>query len=295
MITRGAHVVGASAITEAQEYFVPPPARWPIVGALAFLLMAFGAVGWINGAGTGPYVLIAGVVILARVMVGWFSDVIGEGRHGLYDDQVERSFRTGMAWFIGSEVVVFGVLFAALFYFRIISIPGLASGETHALLWPEFKAGWPSVGPGIDMPLTAMQASGVPTINTLILLTSGIMITLAHHALNRGRRRLLAAFVLATIVLGMVFLKNQAVEYHHAYTALHVTLATGVYGATFFVLTGLHGVHVAIGTAFLIVMLERIIRGDFSAKHHLGFLAATWYWHFVGVVWLILFVLVYWL
>jgi cytochrome c oxidase subunit 3 len=288
-------VVGAKATTEAQEYFVPPPARWPIIGALALLLMAFGAAGWINDAGHGPYILVAGTVILACVLVGWFSDVIGEGRHGLYDDQVEAAFRTGMAWFIGSEVVVFAVLFAALFYFRMISIPGLASGDTHSLLWPGFKAGWPSTGPGIATPFTAMAAAGVPTMNTLMLLTSGGMITLAHYALNRGRRSLLAVFVLATIVLGILFLRNQALEYHHAYTALHVTLATGVYGATFFVLTGLHGVHVAIGTAFLIVMLERIIRGDFTAKHHLGFLAATWYWHFVGVVWLILFVLVYWL
>jgi cytochrome c oxidase subunit 3 len=277
------------------EYFVPPPSPWPIVGATGLRLLALGAAAWLTAAVAGPYVLGAGAAVLACVLIGWFGSVIGEGRRGLYDDQVERSLRSGMAWFIYSEVIVFGALFATLFYLRLISVPDLASGDTHALLWPTFKAGWPASGPDITGSVPIMKPSGVPAINTLMLLTSGVMIALAHAALKKGHRGRLIAFLLATIVIGILFLRNQASEYYHAYTALHLTLATGAYGATFYTLTGLHGLHVAIGTSVLMVMLGRILRGDFTPKHHVGFLAATWYWHFVGVVWLILFVLVYWL
>lgn len=282
-------------ISDNTEYFLPHPTRWPIVGSSALLLMAFGGAAWINEGAAGPYVLAAGVVVLAYVLLGWFGDVIREGREGLYDDQVEASLRWGVGWFLFSEVVVFAALFAALFYVREISVPGLASGETHTLLWPGFKPGWPASGPDIEGTFSAMKGWGIPTLNTLMLLMSGVTVTLAHGALNKGHRGRLVVFLLATILLGLLFLRNQASEYHHAYTSLNLTLGTGVYGATFFVLTGLHGVHVAIGTAFLMVMLVRIVRGDFTAKHHVGFLAATWYWHFVGVVWLILFVVVYWL
>lgn len=275
------------------EYFVPAPARWPIVGAGALLLMAFGAASWLNDAVAGPYVLDAGAAVLLVVAVGWFGSVIREGRHGLYDDQVERALRTGMAWFIFSEVMVFGALFGALFYLRLIAVPGLTSGDTHALLWPAFKGGWPATGPEIATPISPMRASGIPLINTLILLASGVMVTFAHAALKKGHRGRVMALLLATIVVGILFLRNQAAEYHHAYTALHLTLASGAYGETFFALTGLHGLHVAIGTAFMIVILGRILLGDFTPKHHIGLLLATWYWHFVGVVWLILFVLVY--
>lgn len=277
------------------QYFLPAPSRWPIVGSMALLLMAFGAAAWLNSADVGPYVLGAGLIVLLYVLFGWFSALIGEGRSGAYDDQVEGSLRSGMAWFIFSEIVVFAALFATLFYLRWVSIPGLASGDTHSILWPDFKGGWPASGPEIAGSFTAMTALGVPTINTAILLTSGVSITLANAALNQGHRGRLIAFVLTTIVLGLLFLRNQAGEYHHAYTALNLTLATGAYGATFFLLTGLHGLHVAIGSGFLAVMLERILRGDFTPRHHVGFLAATWYWHFVGVVWLILYVVVYWL
>jgi cytochrome c oxidase subunit III len=277
----------------SERYFLPPPSQWPIVGAGGLLLMAFGAAAWLNDGANGPYILGAGVAVLAYVLFGWFGAVIGEGRRGAYDDQVEGSLRTGMAWFIFSEVVVFAALFATLLYLRLISVPGLASGDTHALLWPGFKATWPASGPGLQGTIEAMQAWGIPAINTLMLLASGVTVTLAHTALNSGHRGRLIVFVLATVVLGLLFLKNQASEYHHAYTVMNLTLAAGAYGATFFILTGLHGLHVAIGSAFLLVMLVRILRGDFTEKHQVGFLAATWYWHFVGVVWLILFVVVY--
>lgn len=277
------------------EYFVPQPAGWPIVASVALLFMVTGVAIWVNDGARGPWVLAAGAAILAFVLVGWFGALIGEGRRGLYDDQVERSLRLGMAWFIFSEVVVFGALFAALFYTRAITVPDLASGETHALLWPGFKRGWPASGPAIEGPFTAMKALGIPALNTIMLLASGAAVTLALPALNRGQRGRLIALLTLTVLVGVLFLRNQVSEYHNAYTALHLTLRSGAYGQTFFILTGLHGVHVAIGTAFMLVILGRTLRGDFTAKDHLAFQAATWYWHFVGVVWLILYVVVYWL
>jgi cytochrome c oxidase subunit 3 len=275
------------------RYFDPLPVLWPILIAGALLLMAFGAAAWLNGANAGRFPLALGLAFLGGMLFSWFAALISEGRSGLYSDQVEGSIRGGMAWFIGSEVVVFGTLIAALFYERFIAVPGLASGDTHMLLWPDFKNGWPASGPLVEGSFTAMKPWLIPTLNTIVLLSSGVAITLANVALNRGQRTRLAILVLTTIVLGMLFLRMQASEYHHAYTALNLTLATGVYGATFYVLTGLHGLHVAIGTVFLIVMLARILRGDFTAAHHSGFQAAMWYWHFVGVVWLIVFIVVY--
>ena len=275
------------------RYFDPLPALWPIFIAGALLLIAFGAAAWLNGADAGRFPLALGLVFLGGMLFRWFAALISEGRSGLYSYQVEGSIRGGMAWFIGSEVVVFGTLIAALFYERFIAVPGLASGDTHMLLWPAFKNGWPASGPLVEGSFTAMKPWLIPTLNTIVLLSSGVAITLANVALNRGQRTRLAILVLTTIVLGMLFLRMQASEYHHAYTALNLTLATGVYGATFYILTGLHGLHVAIGTVFLIVMLARILRGDFTAAHHSGFQAATWYWHFVGVVWLIVFIVVY--
>jgi cytochrome c oxidase subunit 3 len=283
----------SSDLTGPQTYFDPPPARWPLAVSAALLLMAVGGATWLNRGTAGPYILVIGAAVLIVMLFDWFGALIGEGRAGLYSDQVEGAVRTGLAWFIFSEVVVFGALFAALFYERFIAVPGLASGDTHRLIWPAFTGGWPASGPGLDGTFSSMKPWSIPLLNTVMLLSSGVAITLANRALARGNRGRLIALVSTTVVLGLLFLRMQASEYYHAYTALNLTLATGAYGATFFILTGLHGVHVAIGTGFMIVMLSRSVRGDFTAKHHLGLQAATWYWHFVGIVWLILFVLVY--
>ena len=274
-------------------YFVPQPALWPIEAAVALLLMAAGGATWLNDGVQGPWILAAGVAMLAYVLLRWFGSLIVEGRRGLYNDQVERSLRVGMAWFIFSEVVVFGALIAALIFIRVISVPDLASGDTHTILWPDFEGGWPASGPAIEGTFAPMKALGIPLLNTIMLLTSGAAVTLADKALSRGRRGLVIALLAATVVIGLLFLRNQAAEYHKAYTALHLTFDSGAYGQTFFILTGLHGVHVAIGTAFMVVMLGRTVRGDFTAKDHLALQAASWYWHFVGVVWLILYVVVY--
>lgn len=276
-------------------YFVPQPARWPIETAVALLFMAAGGALWLNEGATGRWVFAAGVAILAYVLFRWFGSLISEGRRGLYNDQVERSVRVGMAWFIFSEVVVFGALFAALFYTRVISVPDLASGDTHALLWPGFKGGWPASGPAIEGTFSPMKALGIPLINTIILLISGAAVTLADKALDRGRRGWLIVLLTVPVVVGVLFLRNQVSEYYNAYSALHLTFSSGAYGQTFFILTGLHGLHVAIGTGFMLLILGRTVRGDFTANDHLALQAASWYWHFVGIVWLILYVVVYWL
>jgi cytochrome c oxidase subunit III len=189
----------------------------------------------------------------------------------------------------------FAAFFGALFYIRNISVPDLGSGPTGQLLWPDYASQWPTVGPYFKQLFTPMEAIGIPLINTIILVTSGGTLTIAHHALKANHRGPLKFWLFVTIVLGATFLGLQAYEYTHAYSALNLKLSTGVYGSTFFMLTGFHGAHVTIGAIMLTVMLARIFRGHFDPEHHFGFEAAAWYWHFVDVVWLLLFVLVYWL
>ena len=205
------------------------------------------------------------------------------------------SFRWGMAWFIFSEVMFFGAFFGALFYVREVSLPVLGD-FTHKLLYPDFAPAWPlSTGPGITAPYQPMEAWGLPALNTAILLSSAVAVTWAHWAMLLGRRHQLITGLLVTILLGWTFLALQAIEYHHAITAQNLTLASGAYGMTFFMLTGFHGLHVLLGTVILAVVWLRVLAGHFDRRHHFAFEAASWYWHFVDVVWLFLFVFVYWL
>jgi cytochrome c oxidase subunit 3 len=257
--------------------------------------MAFGGGLWINEIAAGPWVVIAGMVILVYMMFGWFGTVIRESEGGKYNQQVDLSFRWSMSWFIFSEVMFFAAFFGALFYMRVLSVPDLGSGDTLEQLWPGFAAHWPVSGPGIEETFTPMGAWGIPAINTLILLTSGVTVTWAHWALKKNNRTQLIAGLAVTVALGILFLTLQAYEYVHAYHELGLTLGMGAYGATFFMLTGFHGFHVTIGTIMLIVILGRSIAGHFTADHHFAFEGVSWYWHFVDVVWLLLFVLVYWL
>jgi cytochrome c oxidase subunit 3 len=199
-----------------------------------------------------------------------------------------------MSWFIFSEVMFFAAFFGALFYIRNISVPDLGSLADKSI-WPDYTAAWPTVGPYIKSQFTPESAIGIPLLNTIILLMSGVTLTIAHHCLKAGNRGGIKLWLFLTIVLGFSFLGFQAFEYHHAYTEYNLKLTSGVYGSTFFMLTGFHGLHVTIGAIMLTVMLFRVFRGHFDAQHHFAFEAASWYWHFVDVVWLLLFVLVYWL
>jgi cytochrome c oxidase subunit 3 len=275
-------------------YFVPQPSHWPITGSFALLLMGMGAAFWFNNFGPGPWMVLAGFCVLVFMMFGWFGAVIGESEGMLYNKKVDLSFRWAMSWFIFSEVMFFAAFFGALFYIRNLSVPDLGSMGSK-LLWPDYAAAWPTVGPYIKEQFTPMGAFGIPLINTIILLTSGFTLTLAHHALKQNHRGGLKLWLFATIALGFTFICFQAYEYHHAYSELNLKLSTGVYGSTFYMLTGFHGFHVTIGAIMLSVMLARVLKGHFTPDHHFAFEAAAWYWHFVDVVWLLLFVLVYWL
>jgi cytochrome c oxidase subunit 3 len=231
-------------------------------------------------------------------MFGWFGEVIRDSEAGRYNKQVDGSFRWSMGWFIFSEVMFFAAFFGALFYTRVLSVPWLAEAETGSLLWEGFQATWPTAGPGLTQDgfdFTPMGAWGIPAINTLLLLTSGVTITWAHWGLKKSNRTQLILGLAMTVALGLVFLGFQIYEYIHAYQEMGLTLGAGVYGATFFMLTGFHGFHVLVGTTMLIVMLLRSIAGHFTAEHHFAFEAVSWYWHFVDVVWVLLFVVVYWL
>ena len=275
-------------------YYVPQPSYWPITGSCALLCMGFGAAFWFNAYAIGPWLVLAGFCILLTMLFGWFGTVIGESEHRLYNKRVDLSFRWGMSWFIFSEVMFFGAFFGALFYVRNMSVPDLGD-LGQKLLWPDYMAGWPTNGPYQKDVFTPMEAIGIPLLNTIILITSGGTITAAHYALKAGRRGALKLWLFLTIALGFTFLGFQAYEYTHAYSALNLKLSTGVYGSTFYMLTGFHGFHVTVGAIMLSVMLGRVFRGHFNAEHHFAFEAAAWYWHFVDVVWLLLFVLVYWL
>lgn len=283
-------------------YYIPKPSHWPLVGSVGLTTTLVGAASWLHTDWYGPYVFTIGLFIIFGMMFGWFGQVIYENGKGLYDLQVDRSFRWAMCWFIFSEVCFFAAFFGALFYTRYWAIP-LMGGEmhpmTHFLLWDDFKATWPLlINPNNQVfvgATEAMGAWGLAAINTILLLTSGVTITWAHWALKMRHKKQLIIGMVLTIALGMLFLMLQAYEYHEAYTELNLTLDAGIYGSTFFMLTGFHGLHVTIGTIMLIVILVRCARDHFTPERHFAFEAVAWYWHFVDVVWLFLFIFVYWL
>jgi cytochrome c oxidase subunit III len=275
-------------------YYLPEPSKWPIVGSVALGFIGFGAAFTVNFMPVGYVLLAIGLAILIYMLFGWFGTVIRESESGKYNQQVDRSYRWAMSWFIFSEVMFFAAFFGALFYMRVISVPDLAN-LGNKLLWPNFTATWPVAGPGIEETFTPMGAWGIPALNTFILLTSGVTITIAHWGLIKNNRRQLVTWLAATVLLGAIFLGFQIYEYGHAYRDLNLRLSSGAYGATFFMLTGFHGFHVTLGTIMLFVILMRCIRGHFTPDHHFGFEGVAWYWHFVDVVWLGLFVFVYWL
>jgi cytochrome c oxidase subunit 3 len=269
--------------------------------AFGLFLVIFGAGQWVNHVGWGAYVLLAGVVMWLTVMYQWFSQAIAESEGGLYSPRIDASFRWSMSWFIFSEVMFFAAFFGALYWARVHTLPMLGNLD-HQLLWPDFQAIWPSQGggataapAGLVEPFQTMGPFWLPTINTALLLTSGITLTIAHHALIAGQRAKTISWMWITILLGAIFLCVQGYEYYHAYTALNLKLTSGIFGSTFFLLTGFHGFHVFVGMLMLIFITLRLMKGHFTADRHFGFEGAAWYWHFVDVVWFGLYILVYWL
>jgi cytochrome c oxidase subunit 3 len=287
-------------MSETQGYYLPHGSNWPIVGTAGLALLMSGVATALNGGSVGSVIAWAGVAVLIVMLFGWFRVVIAESEGGLYNQQVDRSFRMGMTWFIISEVAFFAAFFGALFYARQIAVPWIGGSAnnfyTNLMLWPEFQASWPTNGPmNIGGAFEKMGALGLPALNTAILLSSGVTITIAHHALKDNKRALLGWMVMATWVLGLSFVSLQAYEYIHAYHEMNLTLGSGIYGSTFFMLTGFHGAHVTLGATMLIVIWVRCLKGHFTPTHHFAFEGVAWYWHFVDVVWLGLYFFVYWL
>jgi cytochrome c oxidase subunit 3 len=290
-------------IKEYESYYVPAQSKWPIVGAIALFLIAVGAANYVanlnnpENAG-GGWVLLAGIALIIYMMFGWFNNVITESMSGKYSHQMDNSFRQGMSWFIFSEVMFFAAFFGALLYARTFSVPWLDGAGNNAataiILWPEFTATWPLIKTPDGTETTAMGWYGLPLINTILLLTSSITAHFAHVSLEQNKRGLLKFWLGLTVVLGVVFLFCQGLEYAHGYAdEMKLYLDSGIYGNTFYLLTGFHGMHVTLGTIMLFVMLIRVFKGHFTPKNHFAFQAASWYWHFVDVVWVILFVFVY--
>jgi len=282
------------------EYYIPGPSPWPITAMLSVFLMLGGTALFINQVGVGGWLILAGFILLMVMFYGWFGDVVKENLSDKYNEQVDRSFRQGMFWFIASEVFFFLSFFGALFYIRTVALPWLGGegylGVTNELLYNQFVAQWPTAGPDqLGGEFHAMHPWGIPAINTLILLTSGATVTWAHWGLKEDNQKKLVWGLAATILLGVIFVGLQAYEYRHAYHELNLTLRSGVYGSTFYMLTGFHGFHVTMGAAMLLAILVRAMKGHFSPHNHFAFEAVAWYWHFVDVVWLGLFVFVYWL
>jgi cytochrome c oxidase subunit 3 len=285
------------------QYYIPHGSKLPFFGSIALFVLMAGAAATLNGAAAGSWVLGLGFLLLFTLFFLWFGQVIRENQAGFYNEQVDRSFRMGMMWFIFSEVMFFAAFFGALFYARQLSIPwlgGEGSKAVTSLLWPDFDAGWPSNGPGDlgprdDGSYEIIPAFGLPAINTALLLTSGLTITVAHHALKSAHRGILKVFLALTFLLGFIFLGVQVMEYGHAYHELGLQLGTGIYGSTFFMLTGFHGLHVLVGAIMLTVIWLRCLKGHFTPRQHFAFEAVAWYWHFVDVVWLGLFIFVYWI
>lgn len=293
-------------------YFIADPSYWPMVGCLGLFTSVLGLVQTLHHHAYGPYVMALGFGLLILTMVGWFGAVIQESLQGLHSEQMDRSYRWGMCWFIVSEVMLFGIFFMALFYTRIFGVTELGGapigfvqdllmykgGATHHYLWPDFKSVWPlltnpnpKLFPG---PKAVIYTWQIPALNTILLLTSALTLTWSHWGLKKGNQKQLILGLVLTIVLGFTFESLQVYEYIEAYHELGLTLASGIYGSTFFTLTGLHAAHVTIGAIMLTVILVRCLKGHFLPEHHFAYEAVSWYWHFVDVVWLFLFVFVYW-
>ena len=282
-------------------YFIPSPSRHPVSVACGLFLMILGGSQWVNGHEWGKFAVLAGVIVWLSVLYQWFGQAIGESEGKQYGHKVDNSFRWSMSWFIFSEVMFFASFFGALYWARVHALPMLGNLD-HQLLWPDFHAVWPTAEAGATAspagtiaPFKTMGPWPIPTLNTALLLSSGVTLTIAHHALIAGHRTKTIAWMWITVILGATFVCVQAYEYHHAYSELNLKLSSGIYGSTFFMLTGFHGFHVFIGMLMLTFITIRLMKGHFTPQRHFGFEGAAWYWHFVDVVWLGLYFLVYWL
>ena len=281
---------------EAPYYYVPDSSPHPARASVSLLVTMLGAASWVNGIELGKWAVLVGILSLITVLYFWFGDAISEEEAGLNSKRVDVSYRWSMSWFIFSEVMFFAAFFGALWYVRTVTTPWLGDLDHRLLLWPNFVPTWPNLGPaGVVPAFQTMSPFWLPTINTALLLSSGVTLTISHHALRENHRGKSEFWLFLTIVLGTIFVVCQAFEYYHAYHELNLKFTSGAYGSLFFMLTGFHGFHVIMGATMLTVMLIRMLKGHFTANNHFGFEGAAWYWHFVDVVWLGLYIFVYWM
>ena len=264
------------------DYHILPPSPWPLIGAFTALIMAAGGIMWMHEARFGGLVFYLGLAGVLFTMYGWWAQVIKEAHAGDHTPVVSLHLRYGMILFIASEVMFFVGWFWAWFDFSLFPVP-MEVAEGAATLSETAPATFPPKG------LEIIDPFAFPLLNTLILLCSGTTVTWAHHALIHGDREGLKKGLWLTIILGLIFTSIQAYEYMHA----EIPFKGLNYGAAFYMATGFHGFHVLVGTIFLIVCLVRAYKGHFTPRQHFGFEAAAWYWHFVDVVWLFLFIVVY--
>jgi len=258
--------------TQKHPYHLVDPSPWPLVASLGCFFLTFGFVMFFHGYLGSSYMILTGFATIIYVMYTWWRDVVREATYeGNHTKQVQIGLRSGMILFIISEVMFFFGFFWAFFHSALSPVPEIGS------LWPPL---------GIE----TINAWGVPLLNTLILLSSGATITWAHHAIVCGDRKNSIIALLITISLAILFTLLQLFEYLEA----TFTISDSIYGSTFYLATGFHGLHVIIGTIFIIISTIRQINYHFTKQHHFGFEAAAWYWHFVDVVWLFLFVTIYW-
>jgi cytochrome c oxidase subunit 3 len=255
---------------QGHPYHLVNPSPWPLLAALGAFGITFGAVHWWQGG--GKEILYGGFAFVIVMAFMWWRDVVREAQVTKdHTTEVRHGLRVGMGLFISSEVMFFVAFFWAYFHNRFMISP--------------VPTQWPPAN------IQPMDAWGIPFINTCILLTSGLTVTWAHHALKHGKRAQLVLGLLVTVLLGATFLGLQVHEYGEATFAFK----DGIFPSVFYMATGFHGFHVFCGTIFLIVCMFRSMKGDFTPEQHVGFEAAAWYWHFVDVVWIFLFVCVYWL
>jgi cytochrome c oxidase subunit 3 len=302
------------------SYYVPEQSKLPIIAATGMGLMAFGAASWVIEGGTSTLFFL-GTLIMAGVMYKWWATVIDENMRGMANAQLKHSYVLGMLWFIFSELMFFACFFGALFYVRVLAnawiggeaaigifddTPTTAAAANAVHLWPGYVTAWPPmitpdeavngdsarfIGPDQNMsfPGWGRVLHWLPLWNTIILLTSSVTVHIAHVALKDENRKKFITWLGITVALGFIFLVLQAEEYIEAYQHMGLTLESGIYGTTFFMLTGFHGMHVTLGTVMLLIQWLRSLKGHFNHDDQFGFEAASWYWHFVDVVWVGLF------
>ncbi|MFT5209596.1 MAG: cytochrome c oxidase subunit 3 [Flavobacterium sp.] len=290
-----------------ESYYVPSDSKLPIMASIGIFLTVYGMGNILTDmtAGAehsiGGWILMAGGLVLGATLFVWFSTVIEENHAKMYSQQLNRSFVWGMGWFIFSEVMFFAAFFGTLFYVRMFNIDWIGGvgnrGPADYTYFPSYIPEWPllntpnpEVFPGAEKP---MGWFGLPLVNTILLVASSFTVNIAHHGIKEGNRKKLITWLAITVALGVAFLACQVLEYQEAYSHYGITLTSGIYGTTFFMLTGFHGAHVTLGTFMLAVMLGRAIKGHFRGDDCFGFEAAAWYWHFVDVVWIGLFIFVY--